>query len=718
MNKISIFIALFASGMTLFVSVFVLVKDWRDQVMRYLAAFCIAGMGIIFTMFLTYAFPDYFDLTRLNKITQLSTLMTFSIIFILSFIFPQREIEFPFWKSALIILPALAAGLAVVFTDITITRAYFKDGEFIRDYNKEFPGYTIYAGLAFAYILSTLGKFVRKYITTKEYIYRLQMRYLFVGSSVAITVASVFSIIMPRFFNYSDMYVIGPAAAALIIIAALFYTVIAHNLLDITTVIHKTFVYAVISTLILLPIFGILWAYDRHFLITADVPYYLVAMVVIVIFILFSVYIQPAIDRTFKRKQYAFGSIVDSFVLEMEGVRDLQSVIQRTVNILREGLSLRRVFFILLNDMTRKYELFYFKGDQPQFKLEPIERNASIIRWFVRNQEILQMSRVYIDKSLSEIKDEISSFFNDNGVQLMLPIYYERRLIGLLCLGVKETLSGYHTDELEKLRFFHSKSNDFISSALTYQKAVKDQLVARTIDLSSQILKDAVPPSLPNIGPIKFGAFIIPKYAEGSDYFDFIRPGEQGVGILATDISGIGVNSALYSVMLRSAFQASINEAPSTSTVAQNLNRALWNYTRGQGGLVTAMYLYYDIKSMRLMYTNAGYPGLELFRIEKNNFDTLDTEGIPLGYDADSAYGIGRTDMVRGDIGVLYSKTLTTSRNHKGEDLGLLRLRSIVMENRTRSAAEIAAQIKSAFDTLMGLSTPDSDVIVIVFKIM
>ena len=74
-------------------------------------------------------------------------------------------------------------------------------------------------------------------------------------------------------------------------------------------------------------------------------------------------------------------------------------------------------------------------------------------------------------------------------------------------------------------------------------------------------------------------------------------------------------------------------DAPSTSTVIGTMNRILYDYGRGKGGLVTAYYLYYDIKSMRLMYTNAGYPALELFRIEKNNFDVLDTEGIPLGYD-------------------------------------------------------------------------------------
>jgi len=283
---------------------------------------------------------------------------------------------------------------------------------------------------------------------------------------------------------------------------------------------------------------------------------------------------------------------------------------------------------------------------------------------------------------------------------------------------MKETLAGYHTDEIDKLKQFYVKSSDFISTALTYQKAMQEQLVTRTIDISSRIISSTVPPSLPNIGNIKFGAFIIPKYAQGGDYFDFIRPGDQGVGIVATDISGVGVNSALYSVLLRSAFQSSVLEAPSTSTVIGNMNRVLCDYGKGRGEMVTAYYLYYDIKSMRLMYTNAGYPALEIFRIEKNNFDSFDTEGIPLGYDPSATYGIGRTNLVRGDIGILYSKTLTTSKNQKGEEYGLLKLRNTVMEFRTRGAADIAAQIKNSFVSFMGLLSPTSDVVVIVFKIV
>jgi serine phosphatase RsbU (regulator of sigma subunit) len=670
-------------------------------------------------MFLTYAFPEYFDLTQLNKITQMATLMTFSSLLTMSFVFPKPEKPFPFWITALVLLPAVAMGIAIVMTDITITKAYFKDGAFIRDYNKDFPGYTIYAATAFTYVLSAFGNVTRKYIITKSPVYRLQMRYLFVGSTLSITLAAVFSILMPRLFNYSELYAIGPSVASFFTIISLFYTIIAYNLLDIRTVVHKTFVYIIISMVITLPIFGIIYAHDSKLWVMGDVPSYLIAGAVVIVFILFSVYIQPVIDRVFKRKQYAFGSIVDTFVKDIAEEKNLQDIVRRMVDILYDGLSLHHAFFILFNDQSRKYELFYYKGDQGPLQLPPIERNAPIIRWFVRNQDILQLSRVYTDdKSFAEVREEIASFFNNNGIQVVLPVYYERRVVGLLCLGVKETLAGYHSDEIDKLKQLHAKSNDFISMALTYQKAMHEQMVTRSIDLSSQIIHSAAPLSLPNIGNIKFGAFIIPKYVQGSDYFDFIRPGDQGIGIIATDISGVGINSALYSVLLRSAFHASIIDAPSTSTVIGTMNKTLYDYDRGKGGLVTAYYLYYDIKSMRLMYTSAGYPALEVFRIEKNDFDTLETEGIPLGYDLEAAFGIGRTDLVRGDIGILYSRTLTSSKNQKGDEYGLLRLRSTVMEARTRSASEIAAHIKNSFETYLGLLPPDSDVVVIVFKIV
>ncbi|HMB20141.1 MAG TPA: PP2C family protein-serine/threonine phosphatase, partial [Spirochaetota bacterium] len=197
---------------------------------------------------------------------------------------------------------------------------------------------------------------------------------------------------------------------------------------------------------------------------------------------------------------------------------------------------------------------------------------------------------------------------------------------------------------------------------------------------------------------------------------DFIRPGTQGVGAIATDISGLGVNSAIYSVILRSAFQTCINESHSTYHVVQKLNRVLYEYTSGKGGFVTSFYYYFDVRSMRLIYTNAGFPPMELFRIDKNDFDSLDTEGIPLGYDPAANYGMGRTNILRGDIGALYSKALTSSKNPRGETFGIDRLRKIIKENRMDKPTDISMKIQEEFKSFIGLSSPESDIVVIIFK--
>ena len=57
------------------------------------------------------------------------------------------------------------------------------------------------------------------------------------------------------------------------------------------------------------------------------------------------------------------------------------------------------------------------------------------------------------------------------------------------------------------------------------------------------------------------------------------------------------------------------------------------------------------------------------------------------------------------------------SKNQKGDMFGLSRVRKIVKENRNSRPEEISRLIHEKFASFMGLSSPESDVVVIVFKI-
>ncbi|HPV96514.1 MAG TPA: SpoIIE family protein phosphatase [Spirochaetota bacterium] len=714
MLTISLVSSLVASILLPFMALFVMYKDWRDQVHRFYSLLILSGFGIVFTMFITYAFQDSTALTEINRITQAATAFTFTSLFGVSLVFPKGESRFPFKYSVLIFLPTIVVSVIVNVTDWSITAAYFKGGVLIRDFNFF---YTYYALIVLVYLILGTGNFIIKYIRTKIRIFRLQMRFVFLGTSFGIMGGAVCSIILPRFFNYSELYVLGPSLASFIAFGSLFYSIISYNVMDITTAVHKTATYTIISMGIFVPIFLVLGAWDTNLWSAGEAPLFVVAGVVAAIFILFSVYVQPAIDQAFKRRQYEFEAIIDRFIRDVGGLRDFTTIIRRSVDILHDSLFLKSAFFILFDNESKRYELAYQKG--AQVEVPPLERGSPVIRWFIRNQEVLSDDRVYTDeKSFADIKEDFLGFFSAGGTRIVIPIYHERRVLGLLCLGDKDSLAAYKPDEIEKLDYFRSESNTHISNALIYEESKQQQLIGRTMDLSSDILAKAVPLKLPNLIGIKFGAFLVPRYGEGIDYFDFIRPGSHGVGVVATDIAGVGINSALYSVVLRSAFQSCLEEAPSAYSVIQKMNNAVYEYGSGESGLITAYYLYYDLRSMRLIYSNAGFPPLDLYRIDKNDFDELDTEGIPLGYDPKASYGMGRTNLLRGDIGIVYSKALVTSKNQKGEAFGIGNLRTVIKEHRAERPEDIASAVKDRFLSFLGLASPESDIVAILFKIL
>ncbi len=713
MNTLSVITSLVASILLPIMSLFVIVKDWRDQVNRGFALFSLSGFVILVTMFLTYAFPDSPYLTQINRMTQVGTTFTFSFLFVMSLVFPKGEKPFPVRYIVLVLTPAIVISGIVIFTDLNISRAYFKDGRLARDFGFF---YTIWAIAVLVYLLLGTFNFVRKYFKTTIRIHRLQMQFMFVGTSIAIVGGAICSIILPRFFGYADLYALGPSLVSFFAFGSLFYSVISYNLMDITTAIHKTTTYAIISTAIFVPLYLILNFFELKLWGLTETPVYIVAGLLVTVFLLFAIFIQPVIDRVFKRKQYEFEGLIDNFVREVGKEKDFRNIIHRSVDVLFDSLNLKRAFFLMYSSETKRYEVFYEKNLDT--KVEPLGTNSTVIRWFLRNQEVLHLDRVYTDdRSFEEFRGDFLDFFNTGKVRIILPIYHERRVLGLLCLGEKDSLAAFKPDEIVKLGYFQTESNTHLSNALTYEESRRQQLISRTMDLSSDVLSRSVPQSLPNLMGIKFGALMIPRYGEGTDYFDFLRPAPEGIGVIATDISGVGIHSALYSVVLRSAFQSCLEEAPSTFSVIQKLNNAVYDYAEGRGNLITAYYLYYDVRSMRLIYTNAGFPPLELFRIERNDFESLDTEGIPLGYDPKADYGMGRTNLLRGDIGVIYSKALITSKNPRGEAFGLGKLRNIIRQSRIERPTEICRAIKEEFTSFLGLSSPESDIVVVLFKV-
>ncbi|MDY6969273.1 MAG: hypothetical protein SVR08_11575, partial [Spirochaetota bacterium] len=97
MHTISVISAFISSLLLLFLSIFVLVKDWRDQINRYYALYSMSLFGVLACMFFIYTFTDTPYMTVISRIGQVCALLIFSATFILSLAFPKGEKRVPFY---------------------------------------------------------------------------------------------------------------------------------------------------------------------------------------------------------------------------------------------------------------------------------------------------------------------------------------------------------------------------------------------------------------------------------------------------------------------------------------------------------------------------------------------------------------------------------------------------------------------------------------------
>lgn len=97
-----------------------------------------------------------------------------------------------------------------------------------------------------------------------------------------------------------------------------------------------------------------------------------------------------------------------------------------------------------------------------------------------------------------------------------------------------------------------------------------------------------------------------PAKTVGGDFYDFVRPAPDRVGILIGDVSGKGVPAALTMAQLLAEFRLRAHAIESPAEVLCALNRDLFGRTQ-RGMFCTMCYLTLDLKTGAAVCANAGH---------------------------------------------------------------------------------------------------------------
>jgi phosphoserine phosphatase RsbU/P len=112
------------------------------------------------------------------------------------------------------------------------------------------------------------------------------------------------------------------------------------------------------------------------------------------------------------------------------------------------------------------------------------------------------------------------------------------------------------------------------------------------LETARQIQSSILPATVPELENLRIAATYQPMNAVAGDFYQFVRSGNNHLGILMADVSGHGIPAALISSMIKVAMQSVAAHADDPAQVLSGLNRILWSEAHGQ--FASAAYVWID----------------------------------------------------------------------------------------------------------------------------
>ncbi|MGH8931863.1 MAG: ATP-binding SpoIIE family protein phosphatase [Egibacteraceae bacterium] len=292
---------------------------------------------------------------------------------------------------------------------------------------------------------------------------------------------------------------------------------------------------------------------------------------------------------------------------------------------------------------------------------------------------LLAMSSGAVNVDTIELDSPAVAALKEAGMKLVVPLFAQGELIGMLNLGPRLSEREYSRDD-EKLL---SDLAGYAAPAVRVAQLVREQeaeirdreRLAQELRVATAIHQQFLPKELPDLPGWHVAAYYQPAREVGGDFYDFIELPDGLVGIVIGDVTDKGVPAALVMATTHSILRS---DAPRLVAPGEVLARAnqLLVAEMPPAMFVTCLYAVLDPATGRLRYANAGHD-LPYLRTRSGVVE-LRATGMPLGLLPDMVYEEKETILAPGDGLLLHSDGLVEAHNADRAMFGFPRLKELV----------------------------------------
>lgn len=306
---------------------------------------------------------------------------------------------------------------------------------------------------------------------------RLQVRYLFLGVSIAAAGATASNLFIPLLFHTSKFSRYGPLFS-IFMIGMIAHAIIRYRLLDIRVVIRRGAIYTSAIMVVALCFFSLaqilqrLSGYGHDAIPLSDAL--VLALIVAISFQPLKTWMQDVLNAYFYRNKYDYQKTVREASRRLSTMLDLQPLVDYLTEVIDRTFRAEVIFVYLTHQTERTLAL-----RSPRNDLEGTVRAAPLTLApgspLVRLVQSTQQMVVREDASRKPENaglDAAARQLADLSVDLALPLLHQKTVIGIILVGAKRSGDPFFRDDLDLLSTLTGQAAIAMKNAQLYQQVL------------------------------------------------------------------------------------------------------------------------------------------------------------------------------------------------------------------------------------------------------
>ena len=607
--------------------------------------------------------------------------------------------------------------------------------------------------LGIYYVLG-LSALLHGYLSYRDPLMRQRVRILTFGTLGAVIPFLIFKIGLEELSFKTGLTRLGAVPLAAIPIS-FGYCVARYQVLQIDLLLKRNLAYGLLTATIWVGYLGGAWWLGSHVLSLLGTGSGLIAagttLAVAGALWPVRVMLQRRLDHRFYHSRDNMTTLIEEFSKEIPRLIQKEALLnqvgQRLVRVL--DLPGMAVYLADSEKTTTGFELAGFvagQAPQPALDADPLNDRPRPLAHFRYPDRLLLQSlahtmesmgeplwadageveqldeRLAITQEQAELKVRLKEqqFLVDHGIQLLIPMVTQGRLVGIVALPRRPGDGDYQVYELQLLTIVAGQVALQIENSRLYEEEVAKQKLEEEMAMARRIQARLLPRTLPSYGGIEIEAVNISSKQVSGDYYDMFERSDGKLAIVIADVSGKGVPASLLASNIQAALRGQCYNNDSPGVVLERINQQIHASTEPEH-FATLFLAVFDPTNRSLVYSSGGHNSPVVMRSD-GTVELLDKGGLPLGAFDFGTYEEGEVSLDVGDLLFLYTDGLTETKDPEGdEDFGEDRLNELLRDSRDVEVADLFQAVNDRLRAFSGRSEAqdaDDDITMIGLKIV